>query len=75
MIVGPILPSTPPCLAGGQQLEDRGGVDLSLDDPRRQEIIDLVNAGRLDTPYDKSYNLADYDAIIASAAPAGNAWR
>ena len=47
------------------------GVDLSLDDPRRQEIIDLVNAGRLDTPYDKSYNLADYDAIIASAAPAG----
>ena len=48
------------------------GVDLSLDDPRRQEIIDLVNAGRLDTPYDKSYNLADYDAIIASAAPAGN---
>ena len=34
------------------------GVDLSLDDPRRQEIIDLVNAGRLDTPYDKSYNLA-----------------
>lgn len=48
------------------------GVDLSLDDPRRQEIVDLVNAGRLDTPYDKSYNLADYDAIIASAAPAGN---
>ena len=48
------------------------GVDLSLDDPRRQEIIDLVNAGRLDTPYDKSYNLADYDAIIASTAPAGN---
>ena len=48
------------------------GVDLSLDDPRRQEIIELVNAGRLDTPYDKSYNLADYDAIIASAAPAGN---
>ena len=48
------------------------GVDLSLDDPRRQEIIDLVNAGQLDTPYDKSYNLADYDAIIASTAPAGN---
>ena len=48
------------------------GVDLSLDDPRRQEIIDLVNAGRLDTPYDKSYTLADYDAIIASTAPAGN---
>ena len=48
------------------------GVDLSLDDPRRQEIIDLVNDERLDTPYEKSYNLADYDAIIASTAPAGN---
>lgn len=48
------------------------GVDLSVDDPRRQEIIDLVNAGRLDAPYDKSYNLNDYDAILASAKPAGN---
>ena len=46
------------------------GVDLSLSDPRRQEIIDLVNAGRLDAPYAKSYNLNDYDAIIASALPA-----
>ena len=48
------------------------GVDLSESDPRRQEIIDLVNAGRLDTPYDKSYNLNDYEAILASARPAGN---
>ena len=36
------------------------------------QIIDLVNAGRLDTPYDKSYNLNDYEAILASARPAGN---
>lgn len=45
------------------------GVDLSLSDPRRQEIIDLVNDGRLEAPYAKSYNLNDYDAIIASALP------
>ena len=31
-----------------------------------------MNAGRLDAPYDKSYNLNDYDAILASAKPAGN---
>ena len=43
------------------------GVDLSKDDPRRQEIINLINVGKLDTPYNKSYNLADYDALIAEA--------
>ena len=43
------------------------GVDLSKDDPRRQEIINLINEGKLDTPYNKSYNLADYDALIAEA--------
>ena len=45
------------------------GVDLSLEDARRAEIVGLVNAGRLETPYEKSYNLNDYDAIIASAKP------
>ena len=43
------------------------GVDLSKDDPRRAEIIGLINEGLLPTPYAKSYNLADYDALIAEA--------
>lgn len=43
------------------------GVDLSKDDPRRVEIIDLINEGLLPTPYNKSYNLADYNALIAEA--------
>ena len=44
------------------------GVDLSEDDPRRAEIIGYINAGLLPTPYNKSYNLADYDALVAEAA-------
>ena len=43
------------------------GVDLSKDDPRRAEIIELINEGWLETPYNKSYNLADYDELIAQA--------
>ena len=43
------------------------GVDLSEDDPRRAEIIGYINEGLLPTPYDKSYNLADYDALVAEA--------
>ncbi len=43
------------------------GVDLSLDDPRRAELIALINEGRLPTPYNESYNLADYDSLIAEA--------
>ena len=43
------------------------GVDLSRDDPRRDEIIGYINEGLLPTPYDKSYNLADYDALVAEA--------
>lgn len=43
------------------------GVDLSKDDPRRAEIIGYINEGLLETPYDKSYNLADYDALVAQA--------
>ena len=43
------------------------GVDLSLDDPRRDEIIGYINEGLLETPYDQSYNLADYDALVAEA--------
>ena len=43
------------------------GVDLSMDDPRRAEIIGYINEGLLPTPYDKSYNLADYEALVAEA--------
>ena len=43
------------------------GVDLSEDDPRRAEIIGYINDGLLDPPYAASYNLADYDALVAQA--------
>ena len=43
------------------------GVDLSEDDPRRAEIIGYINDGLLDPPYAESYNLADYDALVAEA--------
>lgn len=43
------------------------GVDLSEDDPRRAEIIGYINEGLLPTPYNKSYNLEDYDALVAEA--------
>ena len=53
------------------------GVDLSEDDPRRAELIGYINDGLLDTPYAESYNLANYDALVAqaqanAAAQAGN---
>ncbi len=44
------------------------GVDLKKEDPRRQELIDLINEGKLDVPYSESYQLKDYDALIARAA-------
>ena len=43
------------------------GVDLSQDDPRRAEIIGYINEDLLPTPYDRSYNLADYDELVAEA--------
>ena len=43
------------------------GVDLSTEDPRRAEIIGYINAGFLQCPYDRSYNLGDYDAQAAEA--------
>ena len=43
------------------------GVDLSKDDPRRAEIISYINEGLLPTPYNASYNLSDYDALVAEA--------
>ena len=45
------------------------GVDLSEDDPRRAELIGYINDGLLDTPYAESYNLADYDVLVAQAQP------
>ena len=43
------------------------GIDLSKEDPRRAEIIGYINEGLLPTPYNESYNLADYDALVAQA--------
>jgi len=36
------------------------GVDLQLDNPLRQEIIDKINAGEIEVPYNKSFNINDY---------------
>ena len=47
------------------------GVDLEEDDPRRDEIIGYINEGYLETPYAKSYNLSDYDALVADAKANG----
>ena len=43
------------------------GIDLSTDDPRRKEIIDHINDGSLPPPVNSSYNLKDYDSLIAEA--------
>lgn len=43
------------------------GADLSVNDPRRKEIIDYINDGSLPAPVNKSYNLKDYDALEAEA--------
>lgn len=43
------------------------GVDLSQDDPKRAELVKYINMGLLEAPYGKSYNLADYDALVAQA--------
>ena len=43
------------------------GVDLGEDDPRRAEIIALINKGLLPVPHDRSYRLEEYDKLIAQA--------
>jgi 2',3'-cyclic-nucleotide 2'-phosphodiesterase/3'-nucleotidase len=43
------------------------GVDLGKNDPRRAEIVGYINAGLLDVPKNFSYNLADYDKLVAQA--------
>lgn len=43
------------------------GVDLNKDDPRRAELIGYVNQGLLAAPYAASFNLADYDRLVAEA--------
>ena len=43
------------------------GVDLEEDDPRRLELIGYINEGLLPVPYYESYNLADYEALVAQA--------
>lgn len=41
-------------------------VDLNENDPRRAELISLINEGKLESPYKKSYNLSDYENLIKS---------
>ena len=43
------------------------GVDLSLGDSRRAEIIGWINEGKLEVPYNESYNLEDYEGLKALA--------
>ena len=43
------------------------GVDLSLNDPRRADLVSWINEGLLPVPYNQSYNLADYDSLAALA--------
>ncbi len=43
------------------------GVDLGEGDPRRAELVAYINEGLLPVPYNKSYNLADYDELKALA--------
>ena len=43
------------------------GIDLNEDDPRRAELIQAINDGRLEVPYNKSYNLADYETLMELA--------
>ena len=43
------------------------GIDLGVTDPRRAELIGWINEGLLPTPYNKSYNLADYEELKALA--------
>ena len=38
-------------------------MDLGVTDPRRAELVSWINEGLLPTPYNKSYNLADYDEL------------
>ena len=35
--------------------------------PRREEIIGYIREGLLPTPYNKSYNVADYSELVAEA--------
>ena len=43
------------------------GVDLSLGDPRRAEIIGWINEEKLEVPYNESYNLEDYERLKVEA--------
>ena len=43
------------------------GVDLGITDPRRAELVSWINEGLLPVPYNRSYNLADYDELKALA--------
>lgn len=46
------------------------GVDLNEGDPRREQLIQWINEGRLPVPYHESYNLADYEELAKQAGGA-----
>ena len=48
------------------------GVDPQLDNPKRAELIEKINAGEIETPYAKSLNLNDYEesSVPLPARPA-----
>ena len=43
------------------------GIDLNREDPRREEIIGWINDGKLPVPYNRSYNIKDYEALAEEA--------
>ncbi len=45
------------------------GVDLQKNNPKRAEIIKLINEGKLAAPYAESYNIADYNELMKIANP------
>ena len=42
-------------------------MDLGITDPRRAGLVSWINEGLLPVPYNRSYNLADYDELKALA--------
>ena len=42
------------------------GIDLQEDDPRRDKLIQAINDGLLEVPYYKSYNIMDYEKLMAA---------
>ena len=43
------------------------GIDLNREDPRREEIIGWINDEKLPVPYNRSYNIKDYEVLAEEA--------